>query len=110
MKIENLEDLRKGQKVRISFEAEFRLITPRSVLFDRGHAWGNGSLLREGLEIEVIEPEYVRNGIYQDAKGTVWRYESAIPETPWVRMGSPSYYSRNSPAQPLTRLVPEVAE
>lgn len=68
-------------------------------------------------ELEVIEPEYKPESIYQDAEGLIWRRTTnRARDARWQFVGpfdatsflaAGHYAAEDTPKRPLTRLVPE---
>lgn len=54
------------------------------------------------ITVEVIDSTYVHGGVYKDADGDVFRYDS--DEDGWLDFGTDFVYSLSYPSPPLVRI------
>ena len=120
MIVEDLSQLKPGQKVRISYGARVVKIDTRpdsGWLFLDGFGDDRNYWLPTDtptLQVELLEPEYVHGAMYQDAQGGFWSFdqfyfgsERTDDSAAWFSPGDTSPYNFDVPVRPLTRLVPE---
>lgn len=100
-----LEDLKVGQRARITYEGEVGGTCTNGAVISSGGSryFPRGDM--EGLEVELIEPEYIDGEIYRSARGGIYKFVDR--NRSWVPIGSSTCYGFDSPARPLVRLVPE---
>jgi hypothetical protein len=113
MELSDLKNLKYGQRLRVTFEAEFVQVTPSYVRLKWADGKAESSYLmaldQGNLTIDVIEPEYVDGAMYQDRNGYPYMFSApGLTHGPeWYVPGVEIPYDFTTPARPLTRLVPQ---
>jgi hypothetical protein len=112
MIVEDLSTLKPGQKVRVTYEGIVNASTtglqPGQIVVA---APGYTHVVLPEYKVEIVEPDYLHGGTYQDASGQVWTFDRYYrgPDNGevWFSPGSAEVYDFDVPARPLAKLVPE---
>lgn len=100
-------DFKQGDPVKVSYAGTVEHVSVRGRVTVKGPD-NHAHMYDQGVSIELIEPEYVHEAIYQDADGLVYEYDGKSADGPfWLRPGWQEEYGFLHPKRPLRKLVPE---